>query len=229
MPEATGTDILDDISDVWKWVHNDLQSFLSRTVESAPQVDFVHVLVVGESGGSWLAMQSALRQPAGSIKAVIGLYPLLDLRDHFYNARFEKKIFGSPMLPNEIVDEHVAAMAPGAAVTSDSQPSRVQVMYSMLQNGRMVEFLGESKELFPIEMVAMAEDMPAVLIVHGKEDSVVPVVGSERFVEALKERLPASAVKLDVRPGDHGFDGDATLEEQWLKEDVEFITKYWLA
>ena len=99
----------------------------------------------------------------------------------------------------------------------------------MIQNGRMVEFLGESKELFPIEVVALAEDMPAVLILHGREDSIVPVVGSERFVEALTKRLPASAVKLDVRPGNHGFDEDATMEEQWLQEDGEFITKYWLA
>ena len=229
MPEATGTDILDDISDLWKWVHDDLQSFLSHTAEFVPQVDFAHVLVVGDSGGSWLAMQSALRQPAGSIKAVIVLYPMLDLRDHFYNARFEKDILGTPMLPNEIVDAHVAAMAPGAVVTSDLQPSRVELTYSMIQNGRMVEFLGESKELFPIEMVALAEDMPAVLILHGREDSIVPAVGSERFVEALKKKLPTSAVKLDVRPGGHGFDGDATVEEQWLKEDVEFISKYWLA
>ena len=229
MPEATGTDILDDISDLWKWVHDDLQSFLSQTAESAPQVDFSHVLAVGDSGGSWLAMQSALRQPAGSIKAVIVLYPLLDLRDHFFNTRFEKDILGTPMLPNEIVDAHVAAMAPGAVVTSDFRPSRVELTYSMIQNGRMIEFLGESKELFPIEMVALAEDMPAVLILHGREDSIVPAVGSERFVEALKKKLPASAVKLDLRPGGHGFDGDATMEEQWLKEDVEFITKYWLA
>ena len=229
MPEATGTDILDDISDVWKWVHEDLQSFLSRAAESGPQVDFAHVLVVGDSGGGWLAMQSALRQPANSIKAVIGLYPQLDLRDDFFNTKFEKDILGMPMLPNEIIDAHVAAMAPGVVVTSDSQPSRMELVYSMFQNGRMVEFLGDSKELFPLEMVALAEDMSAVLILHGREDSIVPVVGSERFVGALKKKLPASAVKLDVRPGGHGFDGDATIEEHWLKEDAEFITKYWLA
>ena len=125
MPEATGSDILDDISDLWKWVHDDLQSFLSRTAEAAPQVDFAHVLVVGDSAGGWLAMQSALRQPAGSIKAVIGLYPQLDLRDDFYNTKFGKDILGMPMLPNEIIDAHVAAMAPGAVVTSDTQPSRM--------------------------------------------------------------------------------------------------------
>ena len=132
------------------------------------------------------------------------------------------------MLPTEIVDAHVAAMAPGDVVTSAYPPSRLDITCSMVQNGRFLEFLGESKELFPMEMVALADYMPAVLIVHGREDSAVPVAGSERFVEALKKKLPECAVRLDVRPGDHGFDGDATMEEKWLKENVDFITRYWL-
>ena len=228
MPEANGADILTDISDLWKWVHTDLQSFISRSATPAPQIDLAHVLVVGDSSGGWLAMQSAITQPAGSIKAVIGLYPQLDMRDDFYNTKFEKQLLGTPMLPSDIVDEHVKAMAPGAVVTSVYLPSRLDIACSMVQNGRVVEFLGEAKELFPIEMVALVDSMPAVLIAHGSEDTVVPVAGSERFVEALKKRLPGSAVRLDVRPGDHGFDGDATMEEEWLKKDVEFITGYWL-
>ncbi|CAF9940454.1 hypothetical protein IMSHALPRED_002032 [Imshaugia aleurites] len=229
IPEATGIDVLSDVSDLWKWVHSELQSFLSHTAAAAPQIDFAHILAVGDSSGGWLAMQSALTQPAGSIKAVIGLYPQLDLRDPFFNTKFEKYLFGMPMLPTGIVDSHVTAMAPGAVVTSAYLPSRLDLTCSMVQNGRFLEFLGESKDLFPVEIVASAEHMPAVLIVHGREDSAVPAVGSERFVEALKKKLPGSPVRLDVRSGDHGFDGDATTEEKWLKEDVDFITGYWLA
>lgn len=229
IPEATGSDILADISDLWKWVHGDLQPFLSHTAAAAPIIDLAHILVVGDSSGGWLAMQSALTQPTGSIKAVIGLYPQFDMRDPFCTTKFEKSLFGVPMLPTEIVDAHVAAMAPGAAVTSAYLPSRLDITCSMVQNGRVLEFLGEEKELFLVEMVAMAEHMPAVLIVHGREDSAVPVAGSGRFVEALKKKRPGSAVRLDVRPGGHGFDGDATIEEKWLKEDVDFITGYWLA
>lgn len=210
-------------------MHGDLQAFLSHTAAAAPQVDLAHILVVGDSTGGWLAMQSALTQPAGSIKAVIGLYPQLDMGSHYFNTRFEKVLLGMPMLPTEIVDAHVAAMAPGAVVTSVFLPSRLDVACSMVQNGRVVEFLGKSKELFPVEMVALAESMPPVLILHGSEDSVVPLAGSERFVEALKKKLPGSPVRLNVRPGDHGFDGDATMEEEWLKDDAEFITTYWLA
>lgn len=230
MPEATGADILTDVADLWFWVHNDLQSFISTTAaaEAAPHVDLSHTLVVGDSAGGWLAMQSALTQPAGSIKAAIGLYPQLDIRDPFFNTEFEKLLFGMPMLPNEILDAHVATLTPGAVMTSAYPPARLDLACAMVQNGRVLEFLGTGEELFPVELVAHAESMPAVLILHGHEDSVVPVAGSLRFVEALKKKLPESAVKLDVRPGDHGFDGDAKLEEQWLSEDVEFICKHWL-
>lgn len=174
-------------------------------------------------------MQSAITQPAGSIKAVIGLYPQLDMRDQFYNTTFEKRLFGMLMMRTEIVDAHVAAMAPGAVMTSAYLPSRLEIACSMVQNGRVMEFLGKAKELFPVEMVELVESMPAVLIVHGSEDTVVPVARSKRFVKALKRRLPGSAVRLDVRARDHGFDGDATMKEERLKEDVELTTGYWLA
>ena len=151
------------------------------------------------------------------------------MRDAFYNTKFKKNLFGTPMQPTEIVDEHVKAMTPGAVVTSAELPLRMDLACSMVQNGRVTEFLRGTKELFPVEMVALADSMPAVLILHGSEDSAVPVAGSERFVKALKERLPESAIRLDLRPGEHGFDGDATIEQEWLKEDVEFITGLWLA
>ena len=138
MPEATSADILAGMSDLWKWIDSDLQSFISQKATVAPQIDLAHVLVVGDSAGGWLAMQSAITQPAGSIKAVIGLYPQLDMRDHFFNAKFEKRIFGMPMLPTEIVDAHVAAMAPGAVVTSAYLPARLDLACSMVQNGRVL-------------------------------------------------------------------------------------------
>ena len=209
-------------------MHSDLQSFVSHTAAAAPQIDFARTLVVGDSAGGWLAMQSALTQPAGSIKGVICHCPMLDLRDPYYSTKLEEPLLGMRMQPPEVLDAHVASMTPGAMVTSASPPSRSDIMCSMVRNGRLLEFFGESKELFPVEMVALAEHMPPTLILHGNEDSAVPGSGSERFVEALKKKLPKSAIRLDVRPGDHGFEGDVTLKEEWLKEDVEFITEHWL-
>ena len=99
------------------------------------------------------------------------------MRDEFYNTRCEKLLLRMPMLPAEIVDEHVKAIAPGAVVTSADLPSRLDIACSMVQNGRVVEFLGDGKEVFPVELMEVVDRMPAVLIAHGSEDTVVLVAG----------------------------------------------------
>lgn len=230
LPESNGNDILADIADLWKWIREDLQPYLNTvSAESTPQVDFDHIISIGDSAGGYLAVQSALTKSAGSIKAVVGLYPQLDVEDDFYNKKFTKKPFGIPMQPNELVDTHVANIAPGDLVSSAHPPSRIDLACSIIQNGHLVKFLGSDKALFPVEMVANVDGMPPLLILHGKEDSAVPVAGSERFVEAFKKKHPSTPVKLSLHSGDHGFDSEANLETAWLKEDVEFIRQHWLA
>lgn len=88
------------------------------------------------------------------------------MRDAFYNTRFEKSLFGMPMLLTEIVDEHVAAMAPRAVARSAYLPSRLDIACrSMMQNRRVLEFLsGGGEGNFPVGMVALVDGMPAVLI-----------------------------------------------------------------
>ena len=46
----------------------------------------------------------------------------------------------------------------------------------------------------PVQLIALAKDMPPITIVHESEGSVMPVAGSKRFVEALKEKLVGSLI-----------------------------------
>ena len=133
------------------------------------------------------------------------------------------------MLPAEIVDAHVKATAPGATVTSAIPPDRIDVAVSMVQNGRYLEFLGSDESLFPIELIAKVDQMPPMLVTHGREDSAVPVEESERLVELYRKKHPNTPVRLNIQSGDHGFDGEATLETEWLKKDMAFIVEHWLA
>ena len=115
------------------------------------------------------------------------------------------------MLPTEIVDAHVAAVAPGAVeCISTFRTGHCAFHGAERADGR---FPWESKEMFSIEIVALVKTFPPVMIVQESEDSVTPVIGSVRFVEALKKKLPGSGIRLDVRPGGYGFDGDARMEE----------------
>ena len=228
LPESSGKNILEDIADLWNWVYNDLQTYLDIH-ESGLKVDFEHILVVGDSSGSYLALQSALTQPADSIKMLACLYPHVDVGSKQYNTKFEKNPFGTPMLPPEIVDAHVKATAPGAVVTSAIPPARIDVAISMVQNGRYLDFLGHDESLLPIEVIANVDRMPPMLVTHGRDDSVVPVGESERLVEVFRKKHPNTPVRLNIQPGDHGFDGEATPETEWLKEDISFIVEHWLA
>ena len=191
-------------------------------------MDMNKILVIGDSAGGWAAIQSALVQPRGHIKALIALYPQVDMRDDHFTRKYEKSLFHQPMLPSSIVDDHLAATAKDAVVSSATPMDRIELACSIVQNGRMLEFLGDDPGLFPIEAVEKVGWFPPILILHGIEDTAVPTVGSKRFVEALKKSCPRTPVRLTLRPGDHGFDEGVTLETEWFKPDVRFVVEHWL-
>ncbi|KAJ8101952.1 Alpha/Beta hydrolase protein [Lipomyces tetrasporus] len=226
LPESTGADINADVADFWTWVHRDLASFLYSS-GSGINVDIEKLLVVGESAGGYLAIQSALSQP--SISAAIAAYPMIDLKSDFYSKAFEKPIMGSAMLPASIIDEHITDMSPGQIVSSAEPPARVGLAFAIVQQGRFMDFFGNGPPaLFPMEQVEHIQSVPPLFIFHGRDDTAVPVEESESFVATLKTRLPESKVLLVLEPGDHAFDITATVETPWLKQGLEFVTNEWL-
>src|SRR6187431_3372559 len=85
MPEANGSDILDDVKDLWDWVHTTLPS-LVQSKWSNLIVDLDKIAAWGESAGGYLALQSALLFPGAKIKAVISQYCCLHpdvMKDHY--------------------------------------------------------------------------------------------------------------------------------------------------
>lgn len=53
LPESTGLEVMDYLSDLWRWVHIDLQSLVSNSSqeEVEVEVDTSRILVQGESAG----------------------------------------------------------------------------------------------------------------------------------------------------------------------------------
>lgn len=47
MPESTGLEIMEDVSDLWDWVYNKLQLSVGSDIE----LDMDKILVEGDSGG----------------------------------------------------------------------------------------------------------------------------------------------------------------------------------
>ncbi|EKG18772.1 hypothetical protein MPH_03998 [Macrophomina phaseolina MS6] len=275
LPEACGLDILADISSLWTWLFTSLHAYilLRDPIYSYCGIDMKRIMVSGESAGGWLALQSAFMHP-GQIKAILGIFPMLDLGDdHFThggrkssgtqhddepngagggddiescstvgtsaavpNRQVKANMAGIGMLlDNAIVDDYVtsAQTHPDRVVSSIMPPERMDFSVALFQHGRVGELLGRSRVLYPLELLEevgrAGTRLPPLLIVHGTDDTVVPVEGSVRFAREWETWQRDSAVRLVLRPGEHGFEGKARAEEEsWLREVLEWVADRWL-
>lgn len=67
-------------------------------------------------------------------------------------------------------------------------------------------------------------------ILHGRDDSNVPVEETEKFVEKARRLFPETRFEVAIQPGDHGFEGQIYEEDEpWLKELLSGVEKDWLA
>lgn len=162
---------------------------------------------------------------------------MLDMKSEFYTTRFEKPICGVPNFPDAIVDEFLASRSKQSAITEADPPSRLAVALAVVQNGRLLELLGEDPSLFPLgRLVTLGSSprsrqqslLPPLCIFHGAQDSAVPMKGTLKFVETLRRVDPTAKLKIVIRPGDHGFDAFATPDDAWLSDALTFATKEWL-
>ena len=229
LPESKGSDILDDISDFWVWVQQSLLSFVASRSTVPLTVDFNHILVCGESAGGQLALLSAFMLPEGFINAVLAQYPITDRRTEIARAKKTKMIFGMPVPEEDFVDKFVARIRPGAVVSGAAPPARLDLMFTMAVYGKLCDFLGHEPKFYPIEAIETAAHFPSMWLLHGRDDEIIPVESSVAFVEKVRELFPDTKVKLTVEDGNHGFDGEKSVDKDpWLKEGVEWLVKEWL-
>jgi len=230
IPESSGLDILEDMADFWSWTRNSLPGELEK-VAPGVEIDLERIAVAGESSGGYLAIQSALLHPEVGIKAVIASYPVLDVTSDFFTKAYEKPIFGLPQQPKDLVEKHIVSIKPETIVAADpSDPlSRIGLAFAVVQQGRYLELLGEDQRVQPLEnLKGFKGELPFLFVFHGKQDSAVPVEGTEAFEKLLKEVRPDAEAKFAYEDGEHGFDGACSLETSWLAEGLRETEKAWL-
>ncbi|THH05700.1 hypothetical protein EW145_g4606 [Phellinidium pouzarii] len=272
LPEATTEEILDDIHDFWKWLGDDLSAVVQNE-HVGLQPDLSRVLLVGESAGGYLALQTALSfyKPQAQavvtsstprIRAVIAQYPAVSFRTPMYTQDYHKDLFGQPQYPNSMIDDHLAAIAAARAETG-KQPIvtnvsmltpelaftlRGRLAFAIQQRGRYVDILGPERDTSPGKRRVFPEDriedgnlLPPVVFLHGVDDSIAPVGGSDMFIEHLRkyqaidglaQGRPENEVLRYYRvQGEHLFDTEIKLDEdtdEWVKDAVAFVEKHWL-
>ncbi|KAJ0313104.1 hypothetical protein COL516b_000029 [Colletotrichum fioriniae] len=252
MPESTAHASVEDAADAYKWAWSSLPEILGRPVGS--------LLVAGSSAGGYLALNtavSAARKPS----ALLLIYGMLNPSGARYTTP-GKNIFGRP--PTEtgpILEKWPMAKASGeerkpvSAYPISGDPSadprfaltsalHIDALFPDYMTGipgltRQISTQGvaaipkEHQQLFPLDFGDFS-GFPPVMLLHGANDSAVPVECSTRAAEKLEE----SGVRvLSEFPTDaeHGFDGrsgnvnvetpagDAVIAVESLRKAIGFL------
>lgn len=224
-PENNGDDILQDIADFTTWFTSSLPTYLASK-EPSLELDFSKVLVSGESAGAWLALQAVLSLPPSTFKACLVHYPVLST----IPTKPDDIIGGESLPPKEVLDEFLANLKPGSVISSATPPARDFVAPMLRAYGRWGEYFGTGKHLMPYTTLEDAKFFVPTHIMHGKDDSNVPVGLSHAFVEKARKLFPDTRIEIVTPDGEHGFDGKIYEEdESWLAEFLRKVEEDWLA
>ncbi|PYI19107.1 alpha/beta-hydrolase [Aspergillus violaceofuscus CBS 115571] len=128
-------------------------------------------------------------------------------------------------------------------------PDRLDLMNAAMRTGRIAEMFArgvddddddddpahdpERSLRYPMERLDEPVKIPrgGIAILHGREDEVVSVEDSVRFVGKAKMVLraeDAGRVAVTVREGGHGFDSAVGLGDGWLWESLRGVVGGWL-
>lgn len=169
---------------------------------------------------------------------MITLYPMIDMHASHYTKPYQKPIVGVSNYPNEAVDDFLSITLSKPAITEADPPSRLDSAIAIVQNGRFLETFGHEEELFVLERIergslpprqAGKPLLPPLFLLHGEDDTAVPVEGTRKLVDLLQKKHPDTKFHVSIRPGDHGFDFTASTQDGWLREGLEFVTGPWLS
>jgi acetyl esterase/lipase len=237
LPQATSPEIYADIEDFWTWLHSsEFRTILSS--HSVPtEADLTRILTVGDSAGGLLSIYTALSHPR-LIRAAMASYPMIE-PGAFSSPRVNPPFAHST--PESVYEEYMATAdsETGGVKSSWCVPESMTFMLAAAEYGHLSGLYERGTEgvdrgtLYPfVKLDSEGVEFPkgGIAVIHGRQDSVVPVGDVEGFVEKAKGLgLEGPGVTLTVRDGEHGFDGDLRFdEEEWMREAFRGVVGAWL-
>ncbi|KIL88510.1 hypothetical protein FAVG1_08592 [Fusarium avenaceum] len=247
IPESNGIKVLEDIQDAWSWVQNSLSEAIGTMTSGKSRADLGRVLLAGESAGKqalfdkiknlsitivriggYLALQLALRNPT-AFRAVIASYPMIDMRsDHFCKA-YPKRVGQYPQIDYELVSQHLRQLPDGSQPTTRAMSN---LPIAMVQHGTYTSFFGDHSSLYPIEQLdenpQLAAELPFIWLHHGDSDSEVPIEGSRKFVQKLRQLNHNAKLRYtELEGAEHGLWSEINLIQsgEW-EEGVKVLNTY---
>ncbi|CRG90541.1 hypothetical protein PISL3812_07585 [Talaromyces islandicus] len=246
LPESTGVEILADIDDFWRWLQTgQADSVLSSSLPTPLGLDLERVITTGESAGGFLSVYLSLTFP-DELRAGIAQYPMFNqdgLVEDSPPSQDAEEEAQSHLPPLEVFTNHVSKMNPVDIVSSDPNNSRFLLGIAAVAHGKIAGLIEKDSDASPIyrdrlsqlrRLDDAATHLPrgGLVVLHGKDDPVVPSNLSERFVHVAREKLRgrqgADNIVLSLQEGSHGFDNPVHLEEEWLQEALKTAVSTWL-
>lgn len=229
IPESMVQESIDDADNALRWGRRELVEVMLD--EAGIRVDVSRIMTAGDSAGGYLSLHVGLSHP-GEIRAVTAAYPLVDVASPHFTYQFTKNVFNLPEIPKETISAHLREIERRELVGIVSLVPLLQrgdLMFGMVQHGFFGDlFPTHQHGLFPVLRLEDGARFPrgGVLVWHGKQDSVVPVEGSLKLQEALKEH--DTDLRLAIHEGEHGFDYAANIDDPWAVEALSGCVTSWL-
>ncbi|BDD60084.1 hypothetical protein MPDQ_005395 [Monascus purpureus] len=240
LPEATSLEIIEDVEDFWSWLHSTAVMKLMSSHSNPTELDLTRVITSGASAGGLLSICLALLYP-DSIRSATASYPTVDMAS--YDVPRAIPAFNPPgFIPESVAKLIEDKTQPGVVISSDLPLSRVALAMASIEQGKLTEMYERGTEhlprrevRYPLERLDSPDaKIPrgGIAILHGRQDTLVPVEHSEKFVakvrKAMKGKAGGDKVFLVVRDGGHGFDNATKLDEEWLSDLLKGAVGTWL-
>ncbi|GKZ20109.1 hypothetical protein AbraIFM66951_008171 [Aspergillus brasiliensis] len=241
MPEANGLDIYDDVEDFWTWLHTPVIHEILAAHQTPTDLDLTRIILAGDSAGGLLSINLALSH-GDSIRAAIATYPPVALNAPEFTETRTILPVGVDTPKSSITEYLTSHPLPHRQVSSGATPTRWSLMLAATQHGVIGKWYAQGSEesprrelIYPMERLGNpGVQIPrgGIILLHGRQDSVVPVQQSERFVARAREvtqgQLVGDMVVLVSRDGEHEFDAELRYDEPWLKDALKKVVETWL-
>jgi acetyl esterase/lipase len=245
LPEATAHDAVDDAVDAYQWVRAKLPALLGRKLGS--------VLVAGASAGGYLALTTAA-QVAEKPDKLLLVYGMLDAAGPRYTTpgtkifgrpvvdtkpilqewplkndeKKRKKISAYPVSPQTIATDRRFALASALHIDAlfPDYMTGVHGLAKTIATEGIEGIPTEHRRLFPLSFGDLSQ-MPPTMLLHGINDSAVPVECSRVAEDKLRAAVGTQVAVVSEFPenAEHGFDaGAGTLDvEKPEADDVQAV------
>ena len=220
-PETKLPDIIEDIEDVFDWIH-----------EKGPelfQIDVSKIAVTGNSAGGYLTLTSGFRViPRPTV--LVSFYGYGDLIGDWYSTPSKH-----PRHKSDITEQEAWEQVSGLPISDsrDRKGDGSKFYRYCRKYGHWPKAISgwdphtEAQKFFPYMPVKnVTHDYPPTMLIHGSNDTDVPYEQSVMMAKELKKHNVKH--ELVTIPGaEHGLrDGDPELVEAAHNSAVEFINRF---